>query len=127
MNLWELIKKGAEEGLEVLKDGISVFMTEAGRTSRMLKKRVELTAVQGHVRKAFTRLGSLAYELHSKGQLELDTYGNEEIEALIAQIEAHKTRVSQIAAEIETIRREERGKASGKGSEAEVQPPTPHF
>jgi len=125
MNLWELIKKGAEEGLEVLKDSISVFMTEAGRTSRMLKKRVELTAVQGHVRKAFTRLGSLAYGLHAKGQL--DTYGNEEIEALIAQIETHKTRVSQIAAEIETIRREERGRASGKGSEAEVQSPTPHF
>ena len=123
MNLWELIKNGAEEGLEVLKEGIWVFMAEAGRTSRMLKKRVELTAVQGQVRKAFTQLGSLAYELHSKGQL--DTYGNEEIKALIVQIEGHETRVREIAAEIETIRREERRKASGRASEAEVQAPMP--
>ena len=28
MTLWELIKKGAEEGLEALKDGVSVFMEE---------------------------------------------------------------------------------------------------
>ena len=126
MNLWEPIKKGAEEGLEVLKDGMTGFMTEAGRTSRILKKRVELTAVQGHVRKAFTRLGSLAYELHSKGQL--DTYGDEGIKALIAQIEGHETRVRQISAEIETIRREERRRTSEKASEApEVQPPMPHF
>ena len=58
MTLWELIKKGAEEGLEALKDGVSVFMAEAGKTSRILKKRVELTSVQGNVRKAFIRLGS---------------------------------------------------------------------
>ena len=31
MKLWELIKKGAEEGLEVLKDGVLV----AGKTSRI--------------------------------------------------------------------------------------------
>ncbi len=35
MRLWELIKKGAEEGLEVLKDGVSV----AGKTGRILKKK----------------------------------------------------------------------------------------
>jgi hypothetical protein len=125
MNLWELIKNGAEEGLEVLKEGIWVFMAEAGRTSRMLKKRVELTAVQGQVRKAFTQLGSLSYELHSKGQL--DTYGNEEIKALIVQVEGHETRVREIAAEIETIRREERRKTSGRASEAGMQPPMPHL
>ena len=34
MTLWELIKKGAEEGLEAMKDGVSVFMAEAGKTSQ---------------------------------------------------------------------------------------------
>jgi chromosome segregation ATPase len=110
MTLWELIRKGAEEGLEALKDGVSVLMAETGKTSRILKKRVELTSVQGNVRKAFVRLGSLAYELHSKGDQEI--YGNEEVKALLAQIDDYKARVRDMETEIENITREERQKAS---------------
>jgi len=84
MNLWELIKKGAEEGVEVLKDGVSV----AGKTSKILKKRVELTSVQSNVQKAFTRLGSLAYQSHFQGGG--DFYGREEVRDLITQIEGQK-------------------------------------
>lgn len=122
MTLWELIKKGAEEGLEALKDGVSVLMAETGKTSRILKKRVELTSVQGNVRKAFIRLGSLAYELHSKADQEI--YGNEEVKALIAQVESYKTRVRDIESEIETIKREEKKrKASGEASNSKPKPP----
>jgi len=117
MSLWELIKKGAEEGLEVLKDGISV----AGKTSKILKRRVELTSVQSNVKKAFIRLGSLAYDLHSKGEVEF--YGNEEVKGLISRIEGHKIRVREIETEMETIRREERQKAS----KTEEQPPMPYM
>lgn len=117
MNLWELIKKGAEEGLEVLKDGVSV----AGKTSRILKKRVELTSVQSNVKKVFTRLGSLAYELHSTGEEEV--FWNEEVKGLLTQIEGHKTRGREIETEIETIRRDERRKAS----KTEEQPPMPYM
>jgi len=121
MTLWELIKKGAEEGLEALKDGVSVLMAETGKTSRILKKRVELTSVQGNVRKAFIRLGSLAYELHSGGDQEI--YGNEEVKTLIAQVESYKARVREIEAEIETIKREEKKKASGESPKSDSQPP----
>ncbi len=103
MNLkWELIKKGAEEGLEVLKEGVSV----ASKTSKILKKEVELSSIQIHVRKAFIRLGSLAYEFHSEGGE--DIYGDEEVKGLIAQIEGHKHKVRKIETEIETILRQER-------------------
>jgi cell division protein FtsB len=121
MGLWELIKKGAEEGLEALKDGVSVLMAETGKTSRILRRRVELTSVQGHVRKTFIRLGSLAYELHSRGDQEI--YLNEEVKALIAQIEGTKARVRDIEAEIETIKQEERQKASEEASKNDSQPP----
>ena len=121
MTLWELIKKGAEEGLEALKDGVSVLMAETGKTSRILKKRVELTSVQGNVRKAFIRLGSLAYELHSRADQEI--YGNDEVKALIAQIESYKARVRDIETEIEIIKQEEKKKESGKTPKSESQPP----
>jgi hypothetical protein len=78
MKLWELIKKGTEEGLEMLKDGVSV----AGKTSRILRRRVELTSVQVDVRKVFTRLGSLAYEFHSKNKQ--DFYRDEGVKGLLS-------------------------------------------
>ena len=118
MSLWELIKKGAEEGMEVLKDGVSV----AGKTSKILKRRVELTSVQSNVQKAFIRLGSLAYQFHSPGQG--DFYGKEEVRGLITQIEGHKIRVREIEAEIDAIKREEQRKAS---KTREEQPPMSHF
>ncbi len=110
MTLWELIKKGAEDGLGAMKDGLSIFMAEAGKTSRILKKRVELTSVQGNVRKAFIRLGSVAYELQSRE--EPDIYGHEEVEQLIAEIDGYKARVREIEREIETIHTEEQKKSS---------------
>ncbi len=116
MNLWEFIKKGAEEGLEVLKEGVWV----AGKTSRILKKRIELTSVQSNVKKVFIRLGSMAYELHSKG--DEGFFGNEEVKDLIAQIERHKTRVREIETEVEITRRGERRMASKT-----KEPPMPHF
>ena len=113
MNLWEVIKKGAEGGLEAMKDGLTVFLSEAGRTSRILKKRVELTTVQGNVRKAFNLLGSRAYDLHT--QKEKDIYQNEEVKGMIVQIDGFKNRVREIEAEIATVRIEEEGQKAAKG------------
>ena len=117
MKLWELIKKGAEEGVEVLKE--SAYFV--GRKSRILKRRVELTSVQGDVRKVFTRLGSLAYEFHSK--TDEDFYLDEGVKGLIARIESHKIRVREIEGEIEAIKGEERRKTSGKTWESHEQHP----
>jgi len=99
---WELIKKGAEEGLEALKEGVSV----AGKTGKILKNELELTSIQSQVKKAFLRLGSLAYELHGKNEKNL--YGNGEVKSLIDQIEGHKIRVREVETEIETILRQQR-------------------
>ena len=117
MNLWELIKKGAEEGMEVLKDSVSV----AGKTSKILKRKVELTSVQSNVQKVFIRLGSLAYQFHSKG--EGDFYASEEVRGLLAQIEGHKMRVREIEAEIDAIKGEERRKRWKTGEEQHPMPP----
>ncbi len=113
MTLWELIKKGAEDGLEAMKDGVTVFMSEAGRTSKILKKRVELTSVQGNVRKAFILLGSRAYDLHS--QEGKDIYENEEVKEMIGQIDGYKARVREIETEIETIKIEEEQQRAARG------------
>ena len=118
MELWELIRKGAKEGLEIIKDELWV----AGKTSRILKKRVELTSVQSDVRKLFTRLGGFVYEFHSRGEQEF--YRDEGVKSVISQIEGHKNGIREIEIEIETIRGEERQKSHEKTWEDKDQHPT---
>jgi len=98
---WELIKRGAEEGLETLKEGVAA----ASASGQILKDEVELTSIQSQVKKAFLRLGSLAYEFHSK---ERNFHGNEEVKSLIGQLEGHKIRVREIETEMETILRQQK-------------------
>ncbi len=122
MTLWEAIKKGAEEGLEALKDSVSVLMAETEKTRRILKKRVELTSVQSNVRRTFTRLGSLTYEIYLKGGAD-QISENQEFKALIAQIEEYKARVRDIETEIETIKQEEKERSSEQEPRSGSQPP----
>ena len=108
MALWDQIKKGAEEGLEALKEGMAVFISEAGKQSKIIKKRVELSAVQNNVRKTFIRLGSLIYDLHSRGEKEFQD--DPEVKDLVAEIDEYRTRVREIELEIEAVKKEENSK-----------------
>lgn len=118
MALWEMIKKGAEEGLEALKEGVAILVAEAGKKSKVLRKKMELSSIQSNVRKTFIRLGSAVYDLHQRGEQEV--FSQAEVKSLIDQIEGHKARVREIELEIEAIKREEGPTAptevSGKGS-----------
>jgi hypothetical protein len=123
MALWDHIKKGAEEGLEALKEGMAVFMAEAGKQSKIIKKRVELSAVQNNVRKAFIRLGSVIYDLHSRGEGEFQQ--DPEVKDLVAQIDEYRARVREIELEIEAMKQEENSKKpSGKAGKGST-PPNP--
>jgi hypothetical protein len=105
MALWEMIRKGAEEGLEALKEGVATFMAEAGRQSRILKKKVELSSVQHNVRQTFILLGSSVYDIHLRGEREV--FGSPGVKDLIDQLENDQARVREIELEIEAIKREE--------------------
>jgi hypothetical protein len=123
MALWDSVKKGAEEGLEALKEGVTVFMVEAGRKSKILRKKVELATVQANVRSAFTRLGSLVFDLHTRG--EKDVFGQKTVEKIISEVEGYKNRVREIEAEIKAIKKEEAMKASAPERKREALPPAP--
>ncbi|MBM4331394.1 MAG: hypothetical protein FJ117_09255 [Deltaproteobacteria bacterium] len=123
MALWDMIKKGAEEGLEALKEGVAVFMAEAGKQSKILKKKVELSSVQSNVRKTFIRLGSLVYDMHSRGEIEV--FSHDDIRSLIDQVDSYKVRVREIELEIEAIKKEARTKDRKENSGKELPPIKP--
>ena len=121
MALWDMIKKGAEEGLEALKEGVAVFISEAGRQSKIIKKKVELASVQNNVRKTFIGLGSVVYDVHTRGDQEV--FGREDVKSLIDQVNGYKARVREIELEIEAIKKEERPKIPEGTSGKESPPP----
>lgn len=121
MALWEMIKKGAEEGLEALKEGVSVFLAAAGKQSKIFKKKVELSSVQNNVRKTFIRLGSTVYDIHLRGEREV--FGKAEVKDLIDQLEGYKARVREIELEIEATKREEVPKIPPASSGKKESPP----
>jgi hypothetical protein len=121
MALWDQIKRGAEEGLEALKGGMAVFVAEAGKQSKIIKKRVELSAVQNSVRKTFIRLGSVVYELNSRG--EKDFQDHREVGDLILQIDEYRARVREIELEIEAVKKEESPKRTPAETEKDALPP----
>jgi hypothetical protein len=129
MALWELFKKGSEEGLETLKDGVTVFMSEAGRRGRILKKKVEMASIQNDVRRSFIELGKLVYDFRSQG--DQDVYSHEEIERVIRRIDEYKAKIRRIEAGIQDMsekeENEERVKegSQGKPDEKESSAATP--
>lgn len=122
MTLWDTIKKGAEEGLEALKEGVAVFKAEAEKQSKIIKKKVELAAVQNNVRKAFIRLGSIIYDLYSQGTQ--DVWQQEGVKNLLHQIDGYKIRVREIEEEIEMIKKEEK-RSTAPPTVSSSEPPAP--
>lgn len=129
MALWELFKKGSEEGLETLKDGVTVFMSEAGRRGRILKKKVEMASIQNDVRRSFIELGKLVYDFRSQG--DQDICSQEEIERVIRRIDEYKAKIRRIEAGIQDIREKEENEervkegSQGKPDEKESSAATP--
>jgi hypothetical protein len=121
MALWDMIKKGAEEGLEALKEGVAILVAEAEKQSKILRKRIELSSIQNNVRKTFIRLGSAVYDLHQRGEGQV--FNQEEVKVLIDQIEGYKARVREIELEIEAIKKEEVSKSPAENSGKGTPPP----
>jgi hypothetical protein len=121
MALGDRIKEKAEEGLEALKEGVVVFMAEAGKQSRILKKKMEISSIQHHVRRTFIRLGSTVYDIHLRGEQEV--FAQAEVKDLIAQLESYQARARQIELEIEAIKQEKAPKAPASPSEKKESPP----
>ncbi|MGD0625763.1 MAG: hypothetical protein ABSB32_13725 [Thermodesulfobacteriota bacterium] len=121
MALGDRIKEKAEEGLEALKEGVVVFLAEAGKQSRILKKKMELSSLKHNVRRRFIRLGSTVYDIHLRGEREV--FAQAEVKDLIDQLEGYQARVREIELEIEAIKQEKVPKVPAAASEKKESPP----
>jgi hypothetical protein len=104
-NLWEDIKVGAREGLEVLKEELSKVTQELEKHGKIIKKKMDLSSIQRKVHQSFARLGSRLYELVEEGN-EKTVLKDPEILKTIADIKVYKAEVEAIEDEIIRIKEE---------------------
>jgi DNA-binding Lrp family transcriptional regulator len=104
-NLWEEIKEGAREGFEVLKEEMVKLTQELEKHGKIIKKKMDLSAIQRKVHLSFSQLGSRLYELFEEGK-QSTTANDPEILSIIADIKTYKAEVEAIEDEIDRIREE---------------------
>ena len=121
MTLGDRIKEKAEEGLEALREGVILFMAEAGKQSRILKKKMELSSIQHNMRRTFIRLGSTVYDIHLRGEREV--FANAQVKDLIDQLAGDQARVREMELEIEAIKQEKVPPAPAGASGKNESPP----
>ena len=112
-NLWEDIKEGAREGFEVLKEEMGKLTQEVEKQGRIIKKKMDLSAIQRKVHQGFSLLGSRLYELFEDGK-EKTIVTDPEILKTISDIKGYKAEVEAIEEEIDRIREEGTEKPKSK-------------
>lgn len=116
--LWEEIKDGAREGFEVLKEEMAKLTLELEKQGKIIKKKMDLSAIQRKVHQAFSTLGSRVYELSEEGKQ--DTIANDpEILKTISDIKGYKAEVEAIQEAIDRIR-EEGGSDAGPDADTKT-------
>jgi hypothetical protein len=117
-NLWEEIKDGAREGFEVLKEEMGKLTLELEKQGKIIKKKMDLSAIQRKVHQAFSTLGSRVYELSEEGKQ--DTIANDpEILKTVSDIKGYKAEVEAIQEAIDRIR-EEGGSDAGPDTDTKT-------
>jgi len=104
-NLWEDIKEGAREGFEVLKEEMVKLTQELEKQGKIIKKKMDLSAIQRKVHQSFSQLGGRLYELFEEGK-EKTIATDPEILKIISDIKDYKAQVEAIEEEIDRIREE---------------------
>jgi hypothetical protein len=102
-NLWEEIKEGAREGFEVMKEEMVKLTQELEKQGKIIRKKMDLSAIQRKVHQSFSLLGSRMYELFEEGK-EKTIANDPEILKTVSDIKSYKAEVEAIQDEIDRIR-----------------------
>lgn len=104
-NMWEEIKDGAREGFEVLKEEMTKLTQELEKQGKIIKRKMDLSAIQRKVHQSFLKLGGRVYELFEEGKPNT-IVTDPEILKTVVEIKGYKAEVEAIEDEIDRIREE---------------------
>jgi len=118
------IKKGAESGIQAIKDGTNVVVSEVSKLLKISEKRIDINSYKKKIEKNYTTLGELVHRYLTDGVT--NPLDQEDVREVLQNIYKYNERIQELQSEIEIIKSmkvaspdEENGEASSEKDQPE--------
>ena len=96
------IKKGAESGIQALKDGTNVVFSEVNKLLKISEKKIDISSYKKKIEKNYATLGELVHRYLTDGVT--NPLDQPEVREVLQNIYKYKEKIHTLESEIEIIR-----------------------
>ena len=96
------IKKGAESGIQALKDGTNVVFSEVNKLLKISEKKIDISSYKKKIEKNYTTLGELVHRYLTDGVT--NPLDQADVREVLQNIYKYKEKIQTLESEIEIIR-----------------------
>ncbi len=96
------IKKGAESGIQALKDGTNVVFSEVSKLLKISEKKIDINSYKKKIEKNYLTLGELVHRYLTDGVT--NPLDQAEVREVLQNIYRYKEKIQTLESEIEIIR-----------------------
>ncbi len=96
------IKKGAESGIQALKDSTNVVVSEVGKLLKISEKKIDINSYKKKIEKNYTTLGELVHRYLTDGVT--NPLDQAEVREVLQNIYKYKEKIQTLESEIEIIK-----------------------
>ncbi len=118
------IKKGAESGIQALKDGTNVVVSEVSKLLKISEKKIDINSYKKKIEKNYTTLGELVHRYLTDGVT--NPLDQADVREVLQNIYNYNEKIKELQGEIEIIRsmkvvgdEENNGDSNGENGEGE--------
>lgn len=102
MGFEDNIKKGAESGIQALKDSTNVVFTEVGKLLKISEKRIDINSYKKKIEKNYTTLGELVHRYLTDGVT--NPLDQADVREVLQNIYRYNEKIQTLQSEIEIIK-----------------------
>jgi|GEM_PF-795585 len=96
------IKKGAESGIQALKEGTNVVFSEVGKLLKISEKRIDINSYKKKIEKNYTTLGELVHRYLTDGVT--NPLDQADVREVLQNIYKYNEKIQTLNGEIEIIK-----------------------
>ncbi len=113
------IKKGAESGIQAIKDGTNVVFSEVSKLLKISEKKIDINSFKKKIEKNYTTLGELVHRYLTDGVT--NPLDQADVREVLQNIYNYNEKIQELQSEIEIIKSMKPISAEDNGKTNEVQ------
>jgi len=102
MGFEDNIKKGAESGIQAIKDGTNVVVSEVSKLLKISEKRIDINSYKKKIERNYTTLGELVHRYLTDGVT--NPLDQADVREVLQNIYKYNEKIQQLQSEIEIIK-----------------------